>query len=473
MVRGWALNPDEPEVRSLVQITIDGNPFLTVIANEYRSDLLVAKLGDGYHAFSAVLPSGLLDGAEHTLAATIAGTEIALQHSPRVCVFPGPIAPASADPGQGRTLPDSLLNGLSVVIATRNNGARMERNLRTSSLSARNLPVEFIVVDWGSTDDTPTRLAALGSEIPHLKSVSIAADSAGAARNKGVAMASRELILFLGDSVAPNTPTFFEQHMNAHHMLPGRNIAVVGKVTWPNLPDDRISFLMSHLQGSGEQQFGFHSLVPYTWLDWRFFYPENVSFKRSVVPDWGTGGYRTDLPQASLLEDSELAFRLNEKTEGGFPILYYPGASVSHENLYSVRQFIERQVTAGLSARSLFEHHAGAKEKLGVERLDKLLVLPKLQRSAGVDDLLRVIEGAKSWGVLIEAGYQLGSQNWHADLLNAVFELSYLQGYVMGCSDAGANFAAAYQYCVERFQEKLSTAAALEVFGRFPSFTLT
>ena len=44
----------------------------------------------------------------------------------------------------------------------------------------------------------------------------------------------------------------------------------------------------------------------------------------------------------------------------------------------------------------------------------------------------------------------------------------------MGCSDAnGANYAAAYQYCVERFQEKLSTAAALEVFGRFPSFTLT
>ena len=69
-------------------------------------------------------------------------------------------------------------------------------------------------------------------------------------------------------------------------MLPGKNIAVVGKVTWPNLPDDRISFLMSHLQGSGEQQFGFHSLVPYTWLDWRFFYPENVSFKRSVVADW-------------------------------------------------------------------------------------------------------------------------------------------------------------------------------------------
>ena len=483
-VKGWAWDRTQPEVRCTVELLLDGKPFQTVIAREFRADLLAAGVGDGYHAYHLQLPEALHDGAVHTLEARIAGTRVALEHSPRVGVFsrpladpasiPAPLAIASPDTPHPRTLPDSLLSGLSVVIATKNNSARVERTLRDCAAAARNLPVEFIVVDYGSTDETHGRLRSLEPQIPNYRWIQVEAASPGAARNQGVALASREPVLFLGDDVSPNIPTFFEQHINAHRMLPGRNIAVLGKVVWPNLPDDRVSFLMSHLQGSGAQQFGFGSLLPYTWLDWRFFQPENVSFKRSVARDWATEGYRTGLTdQAILLEDAELAYRLETKLEGGFPILYYPAASVTHENAYTVRQFIERQFAAGLSARALFEQHAAAKEKLGVAKLDRLLASPKTHGTGSEEDLLRMIEGAKSWGVVIESNYQLGSQNWHADLLNAIFEVSYLQGYITGCPDRDANYAAAYRYCMERFQEQLSTAAAFEVFGRFPSFTLT
>ncbi len=391
-----------------------------------------------------------------------------LEHSPLISVF----SRLSAPPAKDRTLPDSLLSGLSVVIATKNNGERLERTIRACAQYARNLPVEFIVVDYGSSDDTAQRLETLAAQVPNFRSLSVSAASAGSARNHGVAAAGHELILFLGESITPTVPTFFEHHMNAHHMLPEKNLAVLGRVTLANLPDDRVSFLMSHLHGAGAQQFGFHSLVPYTWLDWRYFYSENVSFKRSAVTDWASQGYRTGLTQESLLEDSEFAFRLSEQLKGGFPILYYPAASASQETGYSVRQFIDRQLAAGLSARTLFSGHPKAIETLGLDALDRLLASSKTA-SGPSDDLLRMIEGAKSWGVVIEANYKLGSQNWHADLLNAIFELSYLQGYVMGCPDRDADYAAAYRYCVERFQEKLATAAAFEVFGRFPSFTLT
>jgi len=481
-VNGWACDPDQPDVRMLVEISIDGQPFQSVVAGEYRSDLLQAGIGDGFQAFSVTLPEGLFDGAPHKVEARIAGAEKGLQHSPRTIVFTRlPEAPSNSSrpnisiaegPHHPRTLPDSVLQGLSVVIATKDNGVQLERTLRACAPAARNLPVEFIVVEYGSADDTVARLKSLESQIPNLRWVSITTRTPGEARNKGVALASRELILFLSDTVAPAVATFFEQHMNAHRMLPGKNVAALGKVVWPNLPDERVSFLMAHLQGAGEQQFGFHSLLPYTWLDWRFFSAENVSFKRSIAADWAKEGYRANLP-GQLLEDTEFAYRLNNTLEGGFSILYCPAASVSHEASCTVRQFIERQMAAGLSARSLFEQHEGAMEKLGIEKLERLLAAKETRATGSADDLLRMIEGAKSWGVVIESTYKLGSQNWHADLLNAIFELSFLQGYVTGCPDRDANYAAAYRYCIERFQEKLSTAAAFEVFGRFPSFTLT
>ena len=482
-LKGWAFDPDTPGLRVALEFRIDGQAFTTLTASEYRSDLLDAGVGDGFHAYLVTLPATLLDGKVHVVEAAIAGSAKPLQHSPRTGVLPPPpelpareAAPLPASAAQvvhPRTLPESALSGLSVVIATRNHGAGVERSLQAFAKAARHLPVEFIVVDYGSEDDTVQRLQALEGTIPNLRSLAVTAATAGVARNHGAALAVHQLVLFLGDTMLPSVPTIFEQHINAHRMLPGRNVAVLGKVTWPNVPDDRVSFLMAHLQGAGGQQFGFHSLVPYTWVDWRFFHPENISFKRAAIADWSTDGYQAQPAPQALLEDAELSYRLSQKLEGGFLILYFPGAAVTHELTYTVREYMEHQTAVGSSAHKLFAQHSGARETLGVAALDRLLASSKPSYPPVLDDLLRMIEGAKSWAVVIETNYKLGSQNWHADLLTAVFELSYLQGYVLGCPDPQANYAAAYRYCLERFQERLATAAAFEAFGRFPSFTVT
>ena len=251
LIRGWAINPANPGARATVAFTIDGKPLELVTANEFRSDLLAAGVGDGHHAFSVQLPKHLLDGKPHAVEAKVHGTDVTLQHSPRTVVFSNSLKP----PIDHVTLPDSLLNGLSVIIATKNNGERLERTLRACAQCARNLPIEFLVADYGSTDGTPQRLKTLATEIPNLRALTLTAASPGAARNQAIAAASRELILLLGDSITPTVPTFFEHHMNAHHMLPAKNIAVLGRITLSDQPDDRVSFLMSHLHGAGAQQF--------------------------------------------------------------------------------------------------------------------------------------------------------------------------------------------------------------------------
>jgi glycosyltransferase involved in cell wall biosynthesis len=86
---------------------------------------------------------------------------------------------------------------LSVVIPTRNR-ARMVGEAVDSALCQRNVEVEVIVVDDGSTDDTAnvlernfaSRIRLL--RLPHRR-------GAGAARNAGVRLASGELVAFLDD----------------------------------------------------------------------------------------------------------------------------------------------------------------------------------------------------------------------------------------------------------------------------------
>jgi len=478
--KGWAFDSEHPEARAKVEISIDGQVYRTVEAGEYRPDLEAAGFGDGRHAFALHLPEGACDGRPHTVEAKFAGTDVALANSPRVGVFAkaladpaepriAPAAPAFTEASHASTLPESALSGLSVVIVTQDRAGTLERSLNAFAGAARNLEIEFVVVDNGSADGTSGMLETLASRIPSLKWVTVKRGPEGVARNTGVAMAQRELILFLGDDVTPATAMFFQQHLNAHRLLPGTRVAVLGKVAWPNLPEERVSFLMAHVRGAGGQQFGFGSLLPYTWLDWRFFSTANFSFKKSVIQDWARDGFSAQ----HKLAESELGYRLDTQLPGGLQVLYCPAASATHESSFTVRQCIERLGADGAEVRRLVRQHPGAAEKLGVDRLERLLQAAPALRPASGEDLLRMIEGAKSWGVVIESNYQLGSQNWHADLLDAIFELSYLQGYVMAGEKPDANHAAAYQYCIERFQEKLSTAASFEAFGRFPSFSLT
>jgi glycosyltransferase involved in cell wall biosynthesis len=85
---------------------------------------------------------------------------------------------------------------VSVIIPTRNRSKLLELSLR-SVLWQRNVDIETIVVDDGSTDDTPQLLQRLGDRIRvvrHERSQGVSA-----ARNRGIAEAHGEWVAFLDD----------------------------------------------------------------------------------------------------------------------------------------------------------------------------------------------------------------------------------------------------------------------------------
>lgn len=82
---------------------------------------------------------------------------------------------------------------VSVVIPVRNGAAYLAEAVE--SVRAQTHPVlEIIIVDDGSTDDTPAAIAALGGDI---RSVRQAAGGAGAARNRGADLACGDWLAFL------------------------------------------------------------------------------------------------------------------------------------------------------------------------------------------------------------------------------------------------------------------------------------
>jgi glycosyltransferase involved in cell wall biosynthesis len=86
---------------------------------------------------------------------------------------------------------------VSVVVPTRNRSALLELTLR-SVLCQRDVDLELIVVDEGSTDDTPTMLAAVAdSRLRVIRNDTPRGVSA--ARNRGAASARADWVAFLDD----------------------------------------------------------------------------------------------------------------------------------------------------------------------------------------------------------------------------------------------------------------------------------
>lgn len=87
---GWAWDSNNPNNSITVDIYSDNVLVTTVLADEFRQDLLDANKGSGFHAFSIAPPDVLRDGLSHSIRVTIGGTNISLGGTPRTINCPGP-----------------------------------------------------------------------------------------------------------------------------------------------------------------------------------------------------------------------------------------------------------------------------------------------------------------------------------------------------------------------------------------------
>lgn len=243
---------------------------------------------------------------------------------------------------------------LSVIIPTHKRADILRECLRCLEKQTVADSIEVIIVSDGHDDKT----AALFSNSTWRISVrffEIAKSQQGTARNAGVALATGERVLFIGDDIFL-APDACEKHMNekwlekelltTHYPLP----AILGFTTWD--PSVGITPVMTWLETSG-WQFGYHalnrslaagagSIVPRA-IQHQYSYTSHISLPLSVAKKIP---FRTDVHLYGW-EDIEWGMRLRE---AGVQLVYEPAARALHHHRMTLEDSLKRMEILGRSA---------------------------------------------------------------------------------------------------------------------------
>ncbi len=214
---------------------------------------------------------------------------------------------------------------LSIVIPTYNRLKKLENCLK--SIDRQGLPreaFEIVIVDDGSTDDTPAFLEELVKSHPSgVKVLPQKNRGPAAARNNGISHARGEVIWITGDDYILETDCL-RQHLNwQEEKYPGENTVVFGYATWH--PDLEITDIM-HWVENGGLQFYYHKIEHDTEISFYNFITCNISFKKSFFEKHGP--FDENYLYA-MGEDTDLGIRF---AKGGMQFRYNARAIVYHDH---------------------------------------------------------------------------------------------------------------------------------------------
>src|SRR5690242_3201579 len=120
---------------------------------------------------------------------------------------------------------------ISVVIPTYNRLNRLKHVIAGLEKQAYQLDdVEVIIISDGSTDGTDAYLNTIKTPL-HLITVTQPNKGVAAARNRGIELASGNIVLFLDDDVVP-TPQLLAEHLRIHQSS-NSEVVVVGPMLTP------------------------------------------------------------------------------------------------------------------------------------------------------------------------------------------------------------------------------------------------
>lgn len=113
--------------------------------------------------------------------------------------------------------PDSVL--ISIIIPAYNYASTLARAVESVLRQLPDAPAELIVIDDGSTDNTPQVVAALLCEYPQgFRSIRKENGGASSVRNRGIEEARGDYLIFLDadDEMAPDALAALKQHISAN-----------------------------------------------------------------------------------------------------------------------------------------------------------------------------------------------------------------------------------------------------------------
>ena len=74
-IRGWVLNREHPDQPVSLEIYLDDKLQGNLKSDEFRQDLLDAKIGTGKYGFAYPIPANLKDGTSHAIRVKVQGTD--------------------------------------------------------------------------------------------------------------------------------------------------------------------------------------------------------------------------------------------------------------------------------------------------------------------------------------------------------------------------------------------------------------
>ena len=312
------------------------------------------------------------DGPEHTRLGQATGAVAA----DLAAAFPPGAAAPSVDAVAGTTDDPSI----SVVIATFDRADLLDRCL--DSVERQDLPpgdVEVVVVDDGSSDDTPQVLDRWSGR---LRLVRHHIEHAGrsAAKNAGMVLATAPVILLLDDDdeLAPDA---CGRHLAAHARHGAVGDVILGHTQWA--PDLQQTPFMTHITDVGQQLFSYPSVPRDRALDWRHFWEGRLSLKSALVDLAIERGVGLHDERLAYTIDIEWAYRLNGV--GELSVHYAPDALHRMARPVTLDEFCRRARAKGAAQWTISQMHPTEE----IEQYCGLQILERWFELAGTIDLDR------------------------------------------------------------------------------------
>jgi glycosyltransferase involved in cell wall biosynthesis len=251
---------------------------------------------------------------------------------------------------------------ISVIVTTQNRQSLLEESLTAVFDSANGaVAVEVIIVDDGSSDETPQCLQDLqaSGKLARVIRNDIARGPA-TARNQGIKSATGEYTLIMGDDVIffPEAIPAFLEHIDRYGL---HNASVIGNIM-PH-PDGMTAF--EHWSCHGGSQFGHYRIPQERRLDAgdEFFYTSNIVSPTALLR---ANPFDESFPYPRY-EDRELGYRLRRKLD--HKVHYLPEAKSYHKHRLPLNGWLnkfDRFAWSALYFCQLYPHDAELAVKLGV-----------------------------------------------------------------------------------------------------------
>ena len=223
----------------------------------------------------------------------------------------------------------------SVVIPTHNRARLLDRVLASfADQTADSSVFEVVVVDDGSTDETPTVHEKYVQRL-NVRYVPIAKAGSAAAKNIGIGEARGRIVVLAEDDDTAD-PRLIAEHLDVHRRNAGK-VAALGYATWD--PAVRVTDLLHFATDVGRFLSAYPGLRDGDVLDFHHFWSGRISLERELL--LASGGFDE---QMVALEDVELGYRLEAM---GLRIVFAPRAVNYMLRAFDFDGFCQRCVRTG------------------------------------------------------------------------------------------------------------------------------